>query len=85
MLRRSRSALAVRQRLVLAGEVVVERPQRYPGQLGDGLACHGVEATLECELERGVTERASGVELLALPQAGHKPTVGETCTVGKFA
>jgi len=58
--------LSVRQRFVLAGEVVVEGADRDAGQVRDVVARHVVQPAFERELQRGIAERTPGVGLLAL-------------------
>ena len=80
--------LAIRERLVLAREVIAERAQRNARQAGDRLTGDVVDAALEHQLQCGVAERPAGVELLALakPQRGdHATRLAKSCPVGKIA
>ncbi|MCZ7528573.1 MAG: hypothetical protein M5U14_20680 [Acidimicrobiia bacterium] len=69
--------------LLLAGEVVEERPRRDARGRGDLVDRHPVEAAGTDELARGVDDGAMRLELLALPEAGHDLQITQVCGSGK--
>src|SRR6201999_3355702 len=80
--------LPERDRLVLAGEVVVEGPQRYAGPVGDVFPGDVLQPPLKRELQGCIAERPAGTELLALAQpqrGGHTTSVAKSCMAGKIA